>query len=524
MSSLPARAKPVLISESRISARRGAIFPIEIVTIIFYMAIDSFNYEHFTPDMEAILLEEARTIRAASQVCQLWRALSFACHSIWGTILNVDSSSTVWIMELLRRSGTAPLTIHSTPSNSATTGRFHSQKWKLLLAQTHRFRKLDVTFGSRDLQGVSLIFRQPAPLLESLTLKYAQEHAPYLSVDMSFSVPNGLFTGICPKLRTVSLQKLLFRWSPDHNVAQNIVRLDLLLSQTNMAFFTLGVPIATKMVLPNLQELVVTGTGGCSRFLSFLSIPSSCMTTLFFTHDDPDLPMSDDPLLWVEGYLRGWQIREPPIYSWSLSTSPNGSFAFHAGTQRNSLDRPQFVLEYDGGNIYTSGIRLLHFVLEFLLRDSLLHQSAAMKLDFQASLYFTAPLSENLAALLSRCPRLQTLTILGRSIENVMAPLLTKYPEATAHLRHLILDGPYPASLSSLLSVTTLLVQFALQPLKNGRDKLQKVTVCVDDSRKYKCLRKGISEVAGVVSYVPLQPRVVRRGELTTRGSWSLGA
>ncbi|KIM41445.1 hypothetical protein M413DRAFT_27795 [Hebeloma cylindrosporum] len=517
-----------MVSESRISvpARRGAVLPNEILTIIFYMVIESYNHEHFTPDMEAILLEEARTIRAASQVCQLWRDLSFTCHDIWGTILNVDSSSTSWIIELLRRSGSAPLTIQSSPSDSPPTLRFESQKWMPILAQTHRFRKLHITFATRDMRGVLPIFREPAaPLLESLTLRYNEEDASSWLPDVNFLYRKGLFGGKTPKLLTLTLENVLFRWSPDHNVAQSIVRLDLLLSQTNMPllgfrFLAFDDPSPTKMVLPSLQELVVTATGGCSRFLSILSIPSSCMMTLCFSAD-PAMGGDDDSLLWVEGYLRGWQIQESPIYSWSLSTSPNGAFAFHAGTERDY--RPQFVLEYDGGNIYTSGIRLLHFA-EFLLQERLLHQSAALKLPLQAGLYFTPALDEKLAALLSKCARLQTLTVLGRSIENVMPPLLTKYPEAIAHLRHLVLDGPYPASLSSVLSVKTLLMEFALQPLRNGGHKLQKSTVCFDDSRKYECLKKGISDVAEVVSYVPLRARVIRRGELTPRDSWSLKA
>jgi hypothetical protein len=43
----------------------------------------------------------------------------------------------------------------------------------------------------------------------------------------------------------------------------------------------------------------------------------------------------------------------------------------------------------------------------------------------------------------------------------------------TANLRHLIIDGPYPASVSSILGVKVLLTEYA-QSLKNARRKLQK--------------------------------------------------
>lgn len=357
-------------------------------------------------------------------------------------------------------------------------------------------------------------------MLESLTLKYDQDNGCYRSVDISTSSPKGLFAGVAPKLRTFTLEKVLFRWPPFNQVARNIVRLDLSLSQKDVASFSPDYRSPAKMVLPNLQELVVAGTGRCSRFLSFLAIPSSCMITLSFTQRDPDSSLIDDPLLWVEAYLRGWLARQPPIQFWYLSTTQDDSFAFHAGIKGDPLDRPQFVLEYNGRD--TAAIRLL-YLLEFLLRESALHQSAALRLDLQAGLYFSGGLAEKLVTLLSQCARLETLTLHGRSIENIMVPLLVKYPEATAHLRHLIVDGPYPATFSSILSLKGLLRRYALQPLKNGGEKLQKITICIDDSRKYKCLKKGVSDLARVVDYIPLRPRVVRRGELTPRGWWSLG-
>ena len=506
---------PMPVSEIILSAHRGAILPVEILTIIFYMVIETYN-QHYTRDIRGILLEEAHAIRAASQVCQRWRDVAFSCHRIWGTILNVDSSSTLWISELLGRSGSAPLTIQSTLSPA-----FQSQKWKLLLSHTHRFRSIDITVGNGDICLLLLIFREPAPSLESLTVKYHPDHECYRSVEVNCTVPQGLFAGVSPKLRSITFENLLFRWSPAGQVAQNIVRLDLSLSQKDLASFSYDYPSFPKMALPNLQELVASGNGRCFRSLSYLAIPSSCMVTLSFTQRDPDPSMTDDPLQWVADYLRGRQARQPPIYSWYLSTTESDSFAFHAGTKADPLDRPQFVLEYNGGEI--AGIRLLR-LLEFLHHEGVLHESVAMRLDLQASLYFSGGLPEKLANLLSQCPKLETLTLPGNSIENIMVQFLAKYPKATAHIRHLIIDGPYPASLSCILRVKSLLRQFALQPLKNGGEKLQKITFCIDDSRKYKSFKKGVADLAKVVDYVSLRPWVVRRGELIPRGWWSLGA
>ena len=135
------------------------------------MVIESYD-QHYTPDIEPVLLEEARTVRAVSQVCQLWRDVSFGCHRIWGTISNVDSSSTFWIRELLQRSSSATLAIQSKPRKTPKASRsFDSPQWTLISEQTHRFRKLNLTLQTHDFYTSLPIFGRPVPLLESLILK-----------------------------------------------------------------------------------------------------------------------------------------------------------------------------------------------------------------------------------------------------------------------------------------------------------------------------------------------------------------
>lgn len=297
-------------------------------------------------------------------------------------------------------------------------------------------------------------------------------------------------------------------------MAQNIVRLDLSISQTDMALFSFE--SFMEIALPNLQELV-TGNGKCFRFLSFLVIPSSCMITLSFTQRDADSAPSNDPLLWVEQYLCRWQAREPLIHSWYLSSTEDGALALHAGTKDDPPDCPQFVLEYNGAED-TAEIRL--FYLLKVLREGVLRESSAMTLDLQSRRYSTV-LARKLAELFSQCAILETITLSGRSIENTLLSVFIKYPEAMANLRHLIIDGPYPASASSIGRVKDLMqhVQF----LESMGRKLHKISVCVDDLGKYECFNQGVADLAEVVDYLPLRPRVVRRGELTPRGCWSLG-
>ena len=100
-------------------------------------------------------------------------------------------------------------------------------------------------------------------------------------------------------------------------------------------------------------------------------------------------------------------------------------------------------------------------------------------------------------------------------------PVLIQYPEATAHLRHLSHIQHPSASITSVLSIKVLLMHYALQPLRNG--KLRKNTVCVDDSKMLTCLSKGVVYLAAVVDSIPLRSGVVHRGELSSRGCWSLG-
>ncbi|KIM41438.1 hypothetical protein M413DRAFT_27790 [Hebeloma cylindrosporum] len=512
-------AEPITSNPPMHWTHRRANLPVEILTIIFCMIIES-HHEHFTPGMEAILLEEARTIRAASQVCRLWRDVALSRHKIWAAILDVDSNSTAWIDELFRRSGSATLAIRSTPSKRRIPSQFFgSPKWDAISAHAHRLRKLDIALEYEDINYKLLpFFNQPAPLLEFLALKFSQKTGPHQPFHRNFTdaIYPFLFAGVIPKLHTLTLDNLICLWSLADPMAHNIMRLDLSLSQKDMALFSFK--SCTIMHLPNLQELVVTGIERCSRFLFLLRVPSFCMTTLSFTQRDCDSALTNDPVLWVEQYLRGWQGRESPIHSWYLCTSQNEAFAFHAGRKEDPPDRPQFVLEYNGGR--TSGLRLLH-ILEILCGEGILHESINATLDMQVDPYSSAGLAEKLAELLSQCSRLDTLTLLGRSIDKVV-PVLTKFPEATAHIRHLIIDGPYPTSTSSLPEIEVLTTQYT-RWLRNGGKKLEKISVCVGNSGKYEFLTKGVADFAKVVECISFRPRAVRRGELVPRGCWSLG-
>jgi hypothetical protein len=82
--------------------------PTEILALIFYQAIGSYTQTHSRAILST-LKTEADTIRAASQVSQLWRAITLGRQDIWGITLNMDFNSFLWIEEFVRRSGSSPL-------------------------------------------------------------------------------------------------------------------------------------------------------------------------------------------------------------------------------------------------------------------------------------------------------------------------------------------------------------------------------------------------------------------------------
>jgi hypothetical protein len=85
---------------------------------------------HCAEEAATLLEEEALTFRRASQVSQFWRNVArHQCKDIWGSIINIDTSSSAWVEELITRSRNSPLTIQSLSYRRRRNEDFYGNKW-----------------------------------------------------------------------------------------------------------------------------------------------------------------------------------------------------------------------------------------------------------------------------------------------------------------------------------------------------------------------------------------------------------
>jgi len=513
----------VLVLEDLPDAHRGMLFPPEILAHVFSLLLESYSLL-YTEVTVGALWEEALDVRMASQVCRFWRnvALSGSCAHIWGTIINVDTSSEFWVEELLLRSGCAPLLIQSRPELCATPRSFTSLKWKALFREMHRVKHLDLTFGWHEVHQLACWFFEPAPMLETLALRGDFEtpllNFPYLEfVPLIFRQGKHLFGNNSPKLRSgsVTLDRVLFCSCPNNlPESLNIVRLNLSLTHTHwseLISHPIETPSATPhsslvsyanstapaLVLRNLEELTLTGSQKAFRLLSHMIIPHSAMVTLSLTQE-PMYDGLDDLLPWLKSYFSAWKTHNNPIHSWSLSTSRKGCFAFHAATKFDPQECPQFVLEFNTDR--RPSIAIVRF-LRFLMGEKILEDSAVLRVDLRTPLNVTHGLKSALGKLFPHCKRLTKLTLVARSLKNIFPPLLIRYPWITKNVRSLFIEGPFPA----FESETT--------------------TRLVDDYLYARC----IHNIPSLKLRVDAQgywngTNVVRRGELPPQYFWSIGS
>jgi len=513
--------------------RRGVLFPPEVFAHILSMTLVSYAL-HYTKEMAEDLKKESRTILAASQVCEAWRDVTLGpwCTGIWGTIINVDFNSTLWVKELILRSGSAPLLVQSNPSMCTPPRSFVSEKWQALFAELHRFRKLDLTISRGDICHILPFLLHPAPMLESLALRAAFINPRMGQGLIFFELPPGmhLFRNYSPKLHTgrVTLDNTLCINDRGDFPNLNMVRLNLCFAQAWSFHWTSPIPLSSLdpstyaarpvMSFPDFEELALTvSTKYCAHLLSRLIIPYTCMVTLSLIQ----LSQTPSPMSylfpWLGRYFRGWSSQSP-VHFWSLSSAWHGGFAFHAGTKEDLPNRPRFVLEYNAGA--STGSVLISF-LNFLLEEQIVKDAVGLKLDFEIALDHV--IKQSLHDLLSVC-KFSTLTLLPKSLEYILPSLLTQDPQITTkYLSHLIIDGPQPESRQLMVDARNLVAEYLFQRFTEKMPS-PKLTIHVGETKEFFAWNsKDVVFFAKSVSNLMPKSPVIRRGEFISRYWWSLG-
>ncbi|KAF7330037.1 Carboxypeptidase [Mycena kentingensis (nom. inval.)] len=167
-----------------------------IATLPNELLVEIFTYSPSTILLDAPDFQTAHFLTSGpiplSHVCARWRLILLAIPHFWTQIV---LSRPTWAIEMLRRSGTLPLTVGmnlGAASSRATRMR------KILFGQLGRIRELRVKRAVYSNFPAALM-RSPAPMLERFCLR--------TTATMTYRVPPGLFARQTPKLRQITLDK-----------------------------------------------------------------------------------------------------------------------------------------------------------------------------------------------------------------------------------------------------------------------------------------------------------------------------
>ncbi|KIM41436.1 hypothetical protein M413DRAFT_27788 [Hebeloma cylindrosporum] len=453
--------------------------PPEILASVFANIVTSHSY-HYTEEVAAALDEEALTFRRASQVSRFWRDVSLhQCKRVWGSIINIDTSGSDWVQELITRSSNFPLTIQSLPSRRKPIEDFHGNKWTSVLSQMARVKVLHFTLGCHE-DASRLVYATSnlqAPILESFRVGYKCLCGVTPTSEL-FSFNGRLFDGHCPNLSDFVLTQVPFIQptleipvtrlvhldiTPDlFSVGPTVSQwLDLLQAQPSLRYLTIAVPsmynstrnnpITLRQVhLPNLEELSIE-TPGIEGALIFesLVLPSRCGIAIRITEPDDDF----DGLLQllnsfgesIHGCVNKWSGKSSTkkVGSWGLEVDQQ-HFAFRLGSEDDEWYNPRIQLHYrcldDPEDEEGAVLTLLPFFLDMIQTKGIIDAAHSCALDIQI------PILEpiGLVPLLSRCAgKVTDLRLMGHSLW-LVAGLFNK-PDRPLFpaLNHITLDGPY---------------------------------------------------------------------------------
>ena len=460
--------------------------PPEILAGVFSNIVTSHSY-HYTEEVAALLEEEALVFRRASQVSRFWRDVALhQCKGIWGSIINIDTSSAAWVEELIRRSKNSPLTIQSLPSRRDPDEDFRGDKWTSVLAQMGRVKVLHFTLGCHE-DASQLMYATSnlqAPLLESFRIGYeclcAWEPGQSL-----FSFNARLFDNHCPNLRDFVLTRVPFTQptmifsdirlahldiNPDLFSAGPTVSqwLDVLETQPSLRYLTMVVPsmsgadgypmVLREVCLPNLEELSIETTGieGVDIFAS-LVLPSHCGIAIQIMEENeefnPFARLIEILGEGIRGCVKRWSgkgsgsAKKLAIESWGLEVGEK-YFAFRLGSDDDEWYNPRIQVHYccldgDAGE-EEEVLSVLPSFLDMIQRRGIVDAARSCTLDIQSCLTaLVGPVD-----LLSRCTRNVThLRLMGHSLWFVCG--LSRRPDPVAGtalfpaLHHITFEGPY---------------------------------------------------------------------------------
>ena len=173
-----------------------SLLPPEVLSRVF----------HFIPPPELLpfgLVEQRLDRIRVTRVCRLWRQVALGDSSLWARISGVPTGSE-WISEMLVRALNAPLDIN------LHVGRSNPDVLLMLSSHLSHTRELRlIGLSESHFESFRGIFSQEAPTLELFKLR-ASSTFPITFRELGGTT---LFKGRAPRLRTLSLFRVVIPWS-----------------------------------------------------------------------------------------------------------------------------------------------------------------------------------------------------------------------------------------------------------------------------------------------------------------------
>jgi len=116
--------------------------------------------------------DNSQHARAASQACRRWREVTLAASDLWGRVLDTHTMPPLWFEEVLRRSGSAPLTVVSVSTRGPSNDPYSQANIRMLL-QPDIINRLEIFHViSEDLMVMAAAKQLSFPLLKRCSLKF----------------------------------------------------------------------------------------------------------------------------------------------------------------------------------------------------------------------------------------------------------------------------------------------------------------------------------------------------------------
>ncbi|KAH7923980.1 hypothetical protein BV22DRAFT_1035737 [Leucogyrophana mollusca] len=190
--------------------RRNSLAPIsslppELLAAIFVECVNSYHSQPTSFHM---------WIRVA-HVCRHWRDVALACPALWNHLVFGDPAVTEI---MITRSKLVPLVIRS---DFVTSLNYDGVQ--VALRHTARAKDLHLVATEDSLRRLLNDIKEPAPLLESLSLKIPRSHT-FFTLE-AYKIPEAFLGGMTPRLRKLVLYKCELAW--DSPILGNLIHLDI---------------------------------------------------------------------------------------------------------------------------------------------------------------------------------------------------------------------------------------------------------------------------------------------------------